>query len=122
MLHDKTILGVSAQLADHIAALDFAVLPDRTVAATRRSLLDTIGVMLGASGLAEEALSYRRHALDGGAGPSRLIGLNARVAPAAAALANGALARRIRVPRSYRRCSRSPIWIRRSTPARCSRR
>jgi 2-methylcitrate dehydratase PrpD len=92
MLHDKTILGVSAQLADHIAALDFAVLPDRTVAATRRSLLDTIGVMLGASGLAEEALPYRRHALDGGAGPSRLIGLNGRVAPAAAALANGALA------------------------------
>jgi 2-methylcitrate dehydratase PrpD len=92
MFPDKTILGVSRQLADHVSSLRFDVLPPETVTASRRSLLDTIGVMLGASGLAEEALPYRRHALEGGAGPARLLGLAARVAPAAAALANGALA------------------------------
>ncbi|MDV3457102.1 MmgE/PrpD family protein [Sphingomonas sp. HF-S4] len=92
MFSDKTILGVSRQLADHVSRLRADALPPETVAATRRSLLDTIGVMLGASGLADEASPYRRHALDGGVGPSRLLGFDARVAPAAAALANGALA------------------------------
>lgn len=92
MFYDKTIPGVSVQIADHVAAIEFGALPAATVAATRRSLLDTLGVMLGASGLAEEVLPYRRHALDGGPGVSRLIGLSARVAPVAAALANGALA------------------------------
>ncbi|MDT8758427.1 MmgE/PrpD family protein [Sphingomonas psychrotolerans] len=76
----------------HVAGLSFEALPGATVAGTRRSLLDTIGVMLGASGLAEEALPYRRHALAGGAGPSRLLGTHDGATPAMAALANGALA------------------------------
>lgn len=91
MLSDKTIPSVSDAIAAHVTELRFEALPPTTVHATRRSLLDTIGVMLGASGLAEDALPYRAHALAGGAGPARLLGLSSRVTPAAAALANGAL-------------------------------
>lgn len=92
MFPSKTIAGISERIAKHVAELTFDALPEATVAATRRSLLDTIGVMLGASGLAEEARPYRQHALAGGAGPSRLLGTPDRVMPAMAALANGALA------------------------------
>lgn len=91
MLSDKTILLVSDTIAGFVAGLRYDALPQATMHATRRSLLDAIGVMLGASGLAEDALPYRTHALAAGPGPARLLGLSARVTPVAAALANGAL-------------------------------
>ena len=91
MLSDKTIPSISEAVAAHVAGLRFETLPPGTVHCTRRSLLDTIGVMLGASGLSEDALPYRAHALAGGPGPARLLGLSSRVTPVAAALANGAL-------------------------------
>ncbi|MEG3179612.1 MmgE/PrpD family protein [Sphingomonas sp. LT1P40] len=75
----------------HFADLTFDALPPATVHATRRALLDALGVMLGASGLSEDALPYRTHAL-AASGPSRLIGFETRATPSLAALANGALA------------------------------
>ncbi len=88
MFCDKAI---TAQIAQHFADLTFDALTPATVHATRRALLDALGVMLGASGLSEDALPYRTHAL-AASGPSRLIGFEAATTPSLAALANGALA------------------------------
>jgi 2-methylcitrate dehydratase PrpD len=88
MFWDKAI---SRAIAAHVAGLRFDALPPATVHATRRALLDALGVMLGASGLGEDAGPYRAHAL-AAQGPARLLGFAERSTPALAALANGALA------------------------------
>ena len=89
MFCDKII---SVQLAEHFAGLAFEQLGQTTRDATRRALLDALGVMLAASGLATDAAPYRTVALAQGRGPSRLLGTSDTTTPAAAALANGALA------------------------------
>ncbi len=83
--------GLSRRIAAHIAGLTLDAMPHAAQHATRRALLDAIGVMLGASGLSDDALPYRAHAA-ATPGPARLIGLDQRSTPALAALANGALA------------------------------
>jgi 2-methylcitrate dehydratase PrpD len=89
MFCDKTI---SVQIAEHVADLAFEHLSPATLHATRRALLDALGVMLAATGIATDSLPYRTVALAQGSGPSRVLGMNSGAAPAAAALANGALA------------------------------
>lgn len=79
-------------IATHIANVTFADLPQATVHATRRALLDAVGVILAASGTARDAEPYLAHALAQPDGTSRLFGANRGVPPGAAALANGALA------------------------------
>ncbi|QDX25657.1 MmgE/PrpD family protein [Sphingomonas suaedae] len=83
--------AISQAVADHFAAASLDALPPATLQATRRALLDALGVTLGATGLGEDAAPYRAHAL-ATPGPSRLIGFDATSTPALAALANGALA------------------------------
>ncbi len=82
--------NLSRTIADHIAGTEAQALPTTTLHATRRALLDALGVMLGATGLSNEAKPYHRYA-SGIAGQSRLLGSNARSSPGPAALANGAL-------------------------------
>jgi len=82
---------ISDIVATHMAEVRHADLSLHTLHATRRSLLDALGVMLAASGLADDALPYRRHA-EQQRGACRLIGSTHRTTPADAALANGALA------------------------------
>lgn len=91
MFCDKAI---SARIATHFAELTHDALPEATRQATRRALLDAIGVTLGATGLGEDAAPYRRHAA-AVPGPSRLIGFTGSSTPALAALANGALAHQL---------------------------
>lgn len=91
MFCDKAI---SARIATHFAGLTHEALPETTRHATRRALLDAVGVTLGASGLGEDAAPYRRHA-ETTPGPSRLIGFSQSSTPALAALANGALAHQL---------------------------
>lgn len=88
MFYDRSI---SHEVAAHIARLTFDDLPQATIHATRRALLDALGVMLGATGLGEDSAPYRMHA-ETVAGPARLLGRSARTTPALAALANGTLA------------------------------
>lgn len=83
--------AISTRISQHFADLQSGSLPPTTLHATRRALLDAIGVSLGASGLAEDALPYRIHAAIQ-SGRSRLIGLDCTTSPDLAALANGALA------------------------------
>jgi len=82
--------GLSDRIAHHVASLD--VLPPSALAAAKRALLDAVGVMLGASGIAPEAAPFVRVARSAGAGPCSVLGTTARVAAPMAALANGALA------------------------------
>lgn len=88
MFYGKTISG---RIAAHVAGVTAAALTPTTLHCARRSLLDAIGVMLGATGLSDDVLPYRRLA-ETTAGPSRLLGSGTRSSPALAALANGALA------------------------------
>lgn len=83
--------ALSQRIAAHIAGLTPAALPPPIRHATRRALLDAIGVMLAASGLAQDAQPYRRHAR-AVSGQARLIGSEGRSTSALAALANGSLA------------------------------
>lgn len=92
MFYDETNMTLSDQIAQHIAAVDYHHLPEATLHATRRSLLDALGVMIAATGLATDPLPYRAVALAQGEGKARVLGTAARRAPATAALANGALA------------------------------
>ncbi|MFL9841695.1 MmgE/PrpD family protein [Sphingomonas sp. ST-64] len=86
--------AISATIATHLAGLTHDALPAATRHATRRALLDAVGVTLGATGLGEDAAPYRSHAA-AVPGPSRLIGFEATSTPALAALANGALAHQL---------------------------
>ena len=92
MFCDKTNLSLSGQVAAHFDAVTFDRLPAATRHATHRSLLDALGVMLAATGMATDPLPYRSVALAQGNGPSRILGTHRQAPASAAALANGALA------------------------------
>ena len=72
--------------------LPYAALPAATIVATKRALLDGIGVILAASGISDEAQPFVALARRQPAEPSAtVLGHGLRAAPAAAALANGAM-------------------------------
>jgi 2-methylcitrate dehydratase PrpD len=84
--------GLSLQLAQYATQVSFASLPASTVHATKRALLDAIGVISAASGIAPEARPFIDLAVaSGGKASSRILGTGILCPPAAAALANGAL-------------------------------
>ncbi len=86
-------MSLSETIAAHIAGFAPERLPEASSHATRRALLDALGVMLAASGLSDEARPVRTLAAsEAGAGPSRLLGGALRVPVQSAAFANGALA------------------------------
>jgi 2-methylcitrate dehydratase PrpD len=80
-------------LAQHLARVTYADLPRGAVLAAKRSLLDAIGVSLGASGLEPACAPFAALAAEsGGDGPCSLLGFGRRTTPLMAAFANGALA------------------------------
>jgi len=84
--------GLSLALARHAAAVRCDRLPDGVAAATRASVLDQVGVILAASGLAAASRPFVRLARDAAPGPSVVIGHGFRTGDEAAAFANGAMA------------------------------
>lgn len=84
---------LSETIAHHVATVRYEDLPEATIAATKRALLDGIGVMLAASGLSEDVRPFVALARAMSA-PSEasILGSRERVAAAGAALANGAMA------------------------------
>ncbi len=85
--------GLSAAIAQHVARVRFAQLSPSAVTATKRALLDAVGVMLAASGSCPEVqpfVALARH--QGGRPEARILGTGDRVPAALAALANGAMA------------------------------
>jgi len=86
--------NLSAKISAHTAATGFELLPAAAVRSAKLSLLDAIGVTLGASGIGEGCRAFVDLALDdGGKAQSTIIGFgNVKVPAAAAAFANGAMA------------------------------
>jgi 2-methylcitrate dehydratase PrpD len=86
-------VALSAQIAQHIAHSEYAQLPIATIAATKRAILDGVGVMLAASGVSEDVLPFVALARSqAGSAQATLLGFRERVNLPMAALANGAMA------------------------------
>jgi 2-methylcitrate dehydratase PrpD len=86
-------VALSAALAQHVAHSEFNRLPSATVAATKRAILDGVGVMLAASGESDDVQPFVDLARSyGGAPQSSILGFDERVALPMAAFVNGALA------------------------------
>lgn len=86
--------NLSAEISAHTATTSFEQLPAAAMRAAKLSLLDAIGVTLGASGIGEGCRGFVDLARDdGGKAQSTIIGFgNVKVAASAAAFANGAMA------------------------------
>jgi 2-methylcitrate dehydratase PrpD len=86
-------MNISVEIAEHLAALRFEDLPAATIAATKRALLDGIGVMLAASGQSDDVKPFVELARSmGGSAQASVLGTWERLPAAAAAFANGAMA------------------------------
>jgi 2-methylcitrate dehydratase PrpD len=85
------VAELTRQLAAHVARVRYADLPAAAVLAAKRSLLDAIGVSLGASGLEPACAPFAELAAET-SGPCTVLGVQRRSSPLMAALANGALA------------------------------
>lgn len=84
---------LTGRIAEHIAAASFDRLPPATVRATKRALLDAVGVMLGASGISEDVEPFIEAARRGATSPqAAVLGRGFRTSAELAALANGAMA------------------------------
>src|SRR5262245_41712891 len=82
---------LTRKLAAHVARVRYPDLSGAAVLAAKRSLLDAIGVSLGASGLEPACAPFLALAAES-SGPCTVLGSQQRAAPLMAALANGALA------------------------------
>lgn len=83
--------GLTLAVARHIARASFESIPPTARHATERSLLDAVGVMLGATTLGEDCGAFADLA-QSAPGPCTVLGRPYRAQPLQAALANGALA------------------------------
>jgi 2-methylcitrate dehydratase PrpD len=88
-----TYPGLSDIICQHIAQTPFSALSQNAVEATKRALLDGIGVILGASGLCPETRAFVTFAREtGGDGQCSILGHGLKSSAAMAAFANGAMA------------------------------
>ncbi len=83
--------GLSERIAAHIAGYPADDLPDTTIHAAKRALLDGLGVMLGASGVSDEPAPIIAYAEAGGPGGASILGRGTTASASLAALANGAM-------------------------------
>ncbi|AZG08237.1 MmgE/PrpD family protein [Pigmentiphaga sp. H8] len=80
-------------LARFATGTRYDALPDTAIEAARKSVLDTLGVILAASGMEPAVRPFVDLALEAGGKPeSTLLGFGARVPAGAAAMVNGAMA------------------------------
>jgi 2-methylcitrate dehydratase PrpD len=85
--------SLSQTIASHIVQTRFEHLSPRAIQMTKYSLLDALGVMLGASGIGEGCDAFARLAMESNAKrESTMLGYGERTSASLAALANGALA------------------------------
>jgi 2-methylcitrate dehydratase PrpD len=89
----RGVLDISEEFATHVANTRYEALPHAAAEAAKKSLLDTIGVILAASGMEQAVRPVVDLARESGhKGESLLLGFGERIPVAAAALANGAMA------------------------------
>jgi 2-methylcitrate dehydratase PrpD len=89
---EETTPSLTARLTGLLAGVDYGTLSPLSRRAAKRVLLDATGVMLGASGIANETDAFVSLAGVMGQGPCAILGTNVSANPAMAALANGAMA------------------------------
>lgn len=82
---------LTRELAAHALRTRFEDLPDGAVLAARRSIMDAVGVALAAGTLGQVTPAFVALARNSGTGPCKIIGHDLWVAPAVAALVNGAM-------------------------------
>ena len=81
------------EFADHVASARFDALSPEAIEAAKKSILDTMGVILAASGLEPAASPVTQLALESGGRPeSTLLACDTLVSAPMAAFANGAMA------------------------------
>lgn len=85
-------MNLSRQIAEHIASARYEQIPPPAIEATKKSLLDALGVTLGASGMGEGCGAFVDLARASGGGDVSIIGYDQKAPAALAALANGAMA------------------------------
>lgn len=86
-------MNISHRLSQYILETGYDDLDPATVDATRKSLLDALGVTLAASGLCDACRAFGNLAVRmGGNAESSIIGFRAKAPMALAAFANGAMA------------------------------
>ena len=84
--------GVTRALAQHASRLSYDALPPQVVERVKHIVLDTLGVSIGASTLAEEAKIVVDYVSElGGRPESRILGFGGRAPAAWAVFANGSL-------------------------------
>ena len=84
--------GATRKLAEHAVALKYEGLPQAVIDITKRCVLDTLGVTIGASGLIEESLVLRDYVKDqGGKAESSIWGFGDKVSAMQAAFVNGSM-------------------------------
>jgi 2-methylcitrate dehydratase PrpD len=83
--------GLTLDVARHIATARYENIPVAARRAAERSLLDAVGVMLGATALGEDCSAFADLA-QSAPGPCTVLGRTYRAQPLQSALANGALA------------------------------
>ncbi|WP_182912834.1 MmgE/PrpD family protein [Paracoccus onubensis] len=81
-------LGLTRQLADHVASTRFSDLPANTVAAARRGIIDWLGCAIAGSGQPGPGIVYRTLSAET-PGEAVAIGRSQGLAPRDAALFNG---------------------------------
>jgi len=82
--------AATRKLAGHVARLRYEDIPSSLVAMTKQCVLDTLGVCIGASGLAEEGHLLTEFVREqGGVGQSTVFGHGWKTSPCWAAFLNG---------------------------------
>ncbi len=85
-------MNESVALADYVVHTDYSDIPDQVADVTKRSLLDSLGVMMAGSGLGEGCRQFVDLAIAGGGKQeSTIIGTDRRVPSYMAAFANGSM-------------------------------
>ncbi|HUI13544.1 MAG TPA: MmgE/PrpD family protein [Xanthobacteraceae bacterium] len=84
--------GITGQLARFAASTNFDDLPADVIEGSKRSFLDTVGIILGGCGEPASQIVARYARTTGSGGRSTVIGQGFRTAPALAALINGTAA------------------------------
>jgi 2-methylcitrate dehydratase PrpD len=85
-------MNITRQLAEHVAGLTFDKLPVKLIERIKQITLDTLGVSIGASTLAEEAKIVVDYVCDlSGKGESSILGFGGKAPAPWAVFANGSL-------------------------------
>ncbi|MEM3484526.1 MAG: MmgE/PrpD family protein [Candidatus Bathyarchaeia archaeon] len=86
------IENLDLSIAEYIVNTDYSMIPKGVIEVAKKSMLDTIGVILAGSTLGEGREGFVRFAKEWGEGESTVLGFGFKTSPPMAAFANGSMA------------------------------